>query len=118
MEHRVKLEILRELGSLEKLKKSLDVVEVVLGFLTSEGGKPKMKLISYLRQLKMDNKPFSQKVNELLLALSQHFNYFCVILFLQAIEVCNLDHILSLWQTLSVGLAQYITISGQVYYSL
>ena len=48
-------------------------------------------------------------------------HYYCLLicnlyatLFLQAKEHCNLEHILSLWQTLSVGLARTITLSGQV----
>ena len=57
------MDILRELASPEKLRKSLDVVEIVLGFLTSGGGKPGTKLLSYLRKLKMEKKNFSEKVS-------------------------------------------------------
>ena len=62
LHHRVKLDILRELGSPDKLRKSLDVVEIVMGFLSSGGGKPKSKLLSYLRKLKMERRRFSEKV--------------------------------------------------------
>ena len=62
LHHRVKLDILRELGSPDKLRKSLDVVEIVIGFLSSGGGKPKSKLLSYLRKLKMERRRFSEKV--------------------------------------------------------
>ena len=62
LQHRVKLDILRELGSPDKLRKSLDVVEIVMGFLSSGGGKPKSKLLSYLRKLKMERRRFSEKV--------------------------------------------------------
>ena len=65
LEHRVQLDILRELRSPDKLRNSLDVVEIVLGLLTSGGGKPKTKLLAYLKKLKMDDKPFSDKVNKL-----------------------------------------------------
>ena len=57
------MDILRELGSPDKLRKSLDVVEIVLGFLTSGGGKPKMRLLSYLKKLKMEKMTFSEKVS-------------------------------------------------------
>ena len=63
LHHRVKLDILRELGSPDKLRRSLDVVEIVLGFLSSGGGKPKTKLFSYLKKLRMEKKTFSEKVN-------------------------------------------------------
>ena len=58
----MQLDILRELGSTDKLWKSLDVVEIVLGFLTTSGGSSKTKLISYLRKLKMETMSFSEKV--------------------------------------------------------
>ena len=67
----VQMDILRELGSPDKLRKSLDVVEIVLGFLTSGGGKPKIKLSSYLKTLKMEKKPFSEKVTQSM--WSHHF---------------------------------------------
>jgi hypothetical protein len=91
LQQRVQLDILRELGSPDKLWKSLDVVEIVLGFLTSGGGSSKTKLTSYLRKLKMEKMSFSEKAK----------------------EHCNLEHIISLWQTLSVGLARDITLNGQ-----
>lgn len=47
----------------DKLRKCLDVVEIVLGFLTSGGGKPKLRLRSYIKSLKMNGKEFSEKVN-------------------------------------------------------
>ena len=58
-------EILLELRSPDMLRRSLDVVDIVLGFLTSGGGKPKTRLVSYLRKLKMEKKTFSEKVSEL-----------------------------------------------------
>ena len=61
----MQLDILRELGSPDKLWKSLDVVEIVLGFLTSGGGSSKTKLTSYLRKLKMEKMSFSEKVYRL-----------------------------------------------------
>lgn len=69
---RVQMDILRELGSPDKLRKSLDVVEIVLGFLTSGGGKPKTRLVSYLKKLKMEKKTFSEKVSECQFATFSH----------------------------------------------
>ena len=61
----MQLDILRELGSPAKLRKSLDVVEIVLGFLTSGGGRPSTTLVKYLKKLKMEKKTFSEKVSKL-----------------------------------------------------
>ena len=69
------MDILLELGSPDRLRRSLDVVEIVLGFLTSGGGKPRMKLISYLKKLKMEKKTFSEKV-----IMSQLFIVCCVLI--------------------------------------
>ena len=63
LQERVQLDILRELGSPDKLRKSLDVVEIVIGFLTSGGGKPNTTLLSYLRKLRMEKRIFSEKVS-------------------------------------------------------
>ena len=38
------------------------MVEIVLGFLSSSGGKPKDSLAGYLKKLKMGEKHFSAKV--------------------------------------------------------
>lgn len=59
---RVQQDILQELPSTDLLRRSLDVVDIVLGFLSSSGGKPKTSLAGYLKKLKMDHKPFSEKV--------------------------------------------------------
>ena len=106
----MQLDILRELRSPDKLRKSLDVVEIVLGFLTSGGGKPKTRLLAYLKKLKMDKRSFSDKVSH----CCQTCRLKMTTTLLQAKEHCNLEHIMSLWQTLSVGLAKGITLSEQV----
>lgn len=59
---RVQQESLQELPSPDLLRTSLDVMEIVLGFLSSSGGKPKSRLVGYLKRLKMDEKHFSAKV--------------------------------------------------------
>jgi hypothetical protein len=63
LDARERREILQELRSPDELRKSLDVVEIVLGFLTSGGGKPKTRLVTYLNKLKMEKRIFSEKVN-------------------------------------------------------
>ena len=72
LHHRVKLDILRELGSPDKLRRSLDVVEIVLGFLSSGGGKPNTRLLSYLKKLRMEKKIFSEKVNIYCSSIAMH----------------------------------------------
>ena len=62
LQPRVQMDILRELATPNKLRKCLDVVEIVLGFLTSGGGKPTLRLRLYLKRLKMERKAFSEKV--------------------------------------------------------
>lgn len=63
LDARVRHEILQELRSPDEARKSLDVVEIVLGFLTSGGGKPKTRLVTYLSKLKMEKRVFSEKVS-------------------------------------------------------
>ena len=59
---RVKQEILSELRTPDRLREALDVVEIVLGFLTS-GAKADKPLGEYIdRMLKMKRRPFSSKV--------------------------------------------------------
>ena len=60
---RVKQEILSELRTPDRLREALDVVEIVLGFLSSGGGKAEKPLGEYIdRMLKMKRRPFSSKV--------------------------------------------------------
>ena len=62
LQQSVQLDILQELGSPDKLQTSLDIVEILLGFLTTGGASSKTKLTSYLRRLKMEKMSFSEKV--------------------------------------------------------
>ena len=56
-------EILAELRTPDRIRDNLDVVDIVLGFLSSGGGKPDKPLGEYVdRVLKMKRRPFSQKV--------------------------------------------------------
>ena len=57
-------EIVAELRSMEKLRSNLDVVEIVIGFLSSGGGRTDKPLVDYIRTLKMSRKSFSKKVND------------------------------------------------------
>ena len=56
-------EIIQELCTPDRLRKTLDVVDIVLGFLSSGGGKADQSLWGYInRTLKMKRRPFSEKV--------------------------------------------------------
>lgn len=58
----MRVEIVMELQSPAQLRQSLDVVEIVLGFISSGGGKPDRSLGVYIEQtLKMKGR-FSEKV--------------------------------------------------------
>ena len=56
-------EILAELRTPDRLRGSLDVVDIVLGFLSTGGGKADKPLGEYIdKVLRMRRRPFSQKV--------------------------------------------------------
>ena len=57
-------EILTELKTPDKLRESLDVVDIVLGLLSSGGGNPKIKLKQFISSRRMDGKSFSAKVRD------------------------------------------------------
>ena len=60
-------EILQELRTPDRLRETLDVVDIVLGFLSSGGGKADQPLKGYVDQtLKMKRRPFSENVSWLL----------------------------------------------------
>ena len=62
---RVKQEILSELRTSDRLREALDVVEIVLGFLSSGGGRADKPLGDYIdKMLKMKRRPFSSKVRQ------------------------------------------------------
>ena len=65
---RVQKEILAELRTPDALRANLDVIDIVLGFLCSGGGKPNKLLGDYMgKVLKMQKRKFSQKVYTLFL---------------------------------------------------
>ena len=140
---RMQQEILQELRTPDRLRETLDVVDIVLGFLSSGGGKADQPLKGYVDQtLKMKRRPFSENVSWLLdsccrgnriskLNVKQrhhdHNAYYHITLMRvgcmfcrafpplsQAREYCTLGHVLSLWETLSVELARQLTLQGQV----
>ena len=56
-------EILQELRTPDRLRETLDVVDIVLGFLSSGGGRADQPLGGYINHtLKMKRRPFSEKV--------------------------------------------------------
>ena len=60
---RVRQDIVTELRTPDRLREALDVVEIVLGFLCSGGGKADKPLGEYIdKTLKMKKRQFSQKV--------------------------------------------------------
>jgi hypothetical protein len=85
-------EIVTELRSMQSLRECLDVIEIVIGFLSSGPTKSTTELKKYIKKvLKMDKKFTSKK----------------------AMEYCTLGHVLSLWETISVQMAKLLTIRGQ-----
>ena len=63
LEPRLQREILSELRTADRIRENLDVVDIVIGFLSSGGGKAEKPLGEYIdRVLKMRRRPFCQKV--------------------------------------------------------
>lgn len=61
-------EILTEVHTLERVREILDIVDIVLGFLSSGGGNADKPLGDYVEKvLKMKTRKFSPKVHILLL---------------------------------------------------
>ncbi len=65
LEPRVRREILAELRTPDRLRDSLDVVDIILGFLSTGGGKAEKSLGDYVdKVLKMKRRSFSPKVKQ------------------------------------------------------
>ena len=63
LDQRVRQAIVAELRTPDRLREALDVVEIVLGFLSSRGGKADKPLGEYIdKTLRMKKRRFSQKV--------------------------------------------------------
>uniref|UniRef100_A0A1X7TWB5 RZ-type domain-containing protein n=1 Tax=Amphimedon queenslandica TaxID=400682 RepID=A0A1X7TWB5_AMPQE len=85
-------DIISELGSMQRMRECLDVVEIVIGFLSSGKNNANMELKTYVKRvLRMEDRFVSKKV----------------------MEFCTLSHILSLWVTLSVQIGRNLTILGE-----
>ena len=111
LEPRIQKEILAELRTPDRLRESLDVVDIVLGFLSSGGSKTDKPLRDYIdKVIRMRRRPFSLKVCIVVIFLNENF----FSLLYQAREYCRLTHILSLWETLSVELSRQTCLLGQV----
>ena len=69
-------EILQELRTPDRLRETLDVVDIVLGFLSTGGGRANHPLGEYINHtLKMKRRPFSEKVYTTLLGHFAHRDY-------------------------------------------
>jgi hypothetical protein len=55
-------EIVKELRTPDRLRENLDVVDIVLGFVSSGGGKADKKLGEYVRKVLQMRRPLSQMV--------------------------------------------------------
>lgn len=55
--------IVEELRTPDRLRANLDVVDIVLGFLSSGGGKAEKPLREYIHRILKMKRPFSQKVH-------------------------------------------------------
>ncbi len=62
LSQRVQQDIITELRTPEKLRESLDVVDIVLGLVSSGGGSHDVSLHKYIKTRRMGKKPFSDKV--------------------------------------------------------
>ena len=106
-------DIVTELGSIQRMRDCLDVVEIVIGFLSSGKNNANMELKTYIKRvLRMENRFVSKKVWNNFQYLTQYRYY--LMHFVQAMEYCTLSHILSLWGTLSVQIGRNLTINGEV----
>ena len=64
LDSRVQQEIVQELRSVNRIRDALDVVDIVMGFLSSGGGKADRQLGEYItRALRMKKRFFSEKVS-------------------------------------------------------
>ena len=109
MEPRVQKEVLSDLRASDHLRDNLDVVDIVIGFLSSGGGKPDKLLGEYIdKVLKMKGRLSSQKVSGSFYACCE------LVVTLQIRRYCELRHILSLWEVLSVELAKQACENKQV----
>ena len=63
LRQRIQQDIITDLRTPDKLKESLDVVDIVLGLLSSGGASDDVRLEKYILSTKMGKKPFSAKVS-------------------------------------------------------
>ena len=105
---RIQQDIVTELRTPDKLRESLDVVDIILGLLSSGGGSHTVMLEKYISTRRMGGS-FSAKVG-------MEITSRCVQLtpsLPQAKEHCTLGHIISLWETISVELSRQLWHTGQ-----
>ena len=105
--------------SSNSLRECLDVVDIVLGFLSSGGGKADKNLGDYIdNTLRMSIREFSAKVSAtvVLIYVVGRLVFWEISLF-PSVQLCTLGNILSLWEILAVALAKRLTLSEQVHSS-
>ena len=66
LSNKVQEDILSDLVEIDQLSDSLEVVNILLGFLSTGGGRADSRLEDYLRKLRMETKPISKMVDMLL----------------------------------------------------
>ena len=74
--HRIQQDIITELRTPDRLRETLDVVDIVLGFLSSGGGNPRVTLKKCIDNHQMKKRTFSAKV-KLLIAIIILFATHC-----------------------------------------
>ena len=90
---RLQQEILADLHTLERVREMLDIVHIVLGFLSSGGGSADKPLGEYVeRVLKMRSRNFSEKVDTSIVNNADvchriPINSFCVINYFPVIAI-------------------------------
>ena len=76
--HRIQQDIITELRTPDRLRETLDVVDIVLGFLSSGGGNPKVMLKKCIDNHKMKKMTFSAKVKLLIAIIILFATHYCI----------------------------------------
>ena len=88
----MKSEIANELSTIRSLRDSLDIIEIIMGFVSSKSYNPSSKLWEFVTEsLKMDETlAFGRKVNYIILQFysfhDYYNNYYCLLIFIVIID--------------------------------